>query len=394
MRYFIEVDKEVRGPYEVQDLKQTPGFGPESRVCSEVSTDTADWKPARAYADFGHSNSPHSKPSGILWMALGILCFLAIVPSHIALLMIVKSNNFQIHRYLFRIVSLILGAYGMSWMYRGLKLLAPTAEEAIQNDTRPPVLYLRSFQDDSKGVPVMRAADWSFPESEEQEIAAVFRVIGPVVAIGSPWDSLPILGASRLYVDAGDWQAKVGELMGKACIVLFRAGLTPGFWWEIQRAAKTFPLERAVFLLPSAWDEPSRKAFAQKLQETIGRPVPALPETKKTFGSIGAVLTFEPDGTPRTTVLSTGAGGFQESLALTLAKLWRERRPQWAATLEGRLKAGYRVGLILVVSIPVYLVSFLVSAFVWWGSNTVIVVFICLGGCIGAGIWMASALGF
>src|SRR5271170_3405910 len=93
MKYFFEVDKEVRGPYEVQELKQAPGFGPGSKVCPEASTNAADWKPARAYADFVHSPSPHSKSSGIFWLVLGLGCFLAIIPVDVALTMILHQQH-------------------------------------------------------------------------------------------------------------------------------------------------------------------------------------------------------------------------------------------------------------------------------------------------------------
>jgi len=129
------------------------------------------------------------------------------------------------------------------------------ADEAMRRDPRPPVLYLRSFADDGEalfGEPskwLRRGANLAAPVNAEQEIADILDAIGPVVAIGKPGEPLPELGAARLYVADDQWQAKVGELMRKARLVVLRVGSTPGLLWEIEQALERLPRQRVVFAL-------------------------------------------------------------------------------------------------------------------------------------------------
>ena len=84
----------------------------------------------------------------------------------------------------------------------------------------------------------------------EQELTRVLSRVGPVVAIGRPGDSLPELGAARLYARDDEWRAKVSELMLRARLVVIRAGPTPGLQWEIEEASRLLPPERVVLVSP------------------------------------------------------------------------------------------------------------------------------------------------
>jgi hypothetical protein len=132
----------------------------------------------------------------------------------------------------------ILGAVG-AWLCCAIlfptsfRLLQPTADQLLQRDQRPPVLFLRSFEDEQASektssqfgnVPL-----W-FPGKVRHEIALALRfgLLGPVIAVGRPRDRMPQLGASRLYVPDGEWQDKVGKLMQDSGLVI-GAG-TPDNW--------------------------------------------------------------------------------------------------------------------------------------------------------------------
>src|SRR5215211_123180 len=115
------------------------------------------------------------------------------------------------------------------------RLVIQRADEVIRNDTRPPVLYLRSFSDDKM---IARAIGF---KSVEQEMKLVLFDIGP------PTDP----GAARLYASQEHWKEKAREEMSKAQLVIIRIGDSPSFWWEVEEAIKKrVRLQRLVFLIP------------------------------------------------------------------------------------------------------------------------------------------------
>ena len=111
----------------------------------------------------------------------------------------------------------IFGA-GMSLYKSGKKHLIVSAEQALREDRRRPVVYLRSFLDDkitsqSKQDPAMPfIRDNDFLETEEEALAKVLQEVGPFVAIGIPGEELPELGAARTYVGDAEWKAVVSGL--------------------------------------------------------------------------------------------------------------------------------------------------------------------------------------
>jgi hypothetical protein len=120
-------------------------------------------------------------------------------------------------------------------------------------DTRPPVVYLRSFQSDrrlSRRVLVIgRVFSW---RTEEEQFVAALRESGPVVAIGRPGERLPRLGAQRVYVDEADWRQQIRSWFTHAALVAIHVPATPteGLLWEIEETLDTVALERLVFLVP------------------------------------------------------------------------------------------------------------------------------------------------
>lgn len=187
------------------------------------------------------------------------------------------------------------------------------ADEAMALDPRPPILYLRSFQDDADSTIADDASAWTRgwlkilrPPSPEEELAAIFERLGPVVAIGKPGEELPELGAARLYVSHDAWQAKVQALMQVAGLVVIRVGSSPGVLWEIEQALAHIPRGRLAFaMLGQGTVAP---ALAARLAPVLGpgleasRPE-ALPAAWTTWffrdprRRIGGLVGFRPDGT-------------------------------------------------------------------------------------------------
>jgi hypothetical protein len=138
---------------------------------------------------------------------------------------------------------------GQDWYKQGKHRSAPSAESLMSKDPRPPVLYLRSFQDDP--IAAQGELHYSIPgphgsqplslvaETEEEQLAQVMNEIGPFVALGRPGEMLPEIGAARTYTSNDEWQSKVLNLMGQAKLVVLRAGDTSSFLWEFEAVTNT-----------------------------------------------------------------------------------------------------------------------------------------------------------
>ena len=52
MRFYAHDGKSTHGPAGIEELLKLPGFDGDTLVCPVGSDDSADWKPALAYAPF------------------------------------------------------------------------------------------------------------------------------------------------------------------------------------------------------------------------------------------------------------------------------------------------------------------------------------------------------
>jgi hypothetical protein len=144
-------------------------------------------------------------------------------------------------------------------IYRRARRAAMLPGSALtRKDTRPIVLYLRSFHDDTKIKLRARATNGRIlPERLlkipfEEVVTDHLWGYGPVLAIGDPrTKSKPLpLGAARDYVDDSTWEQKVIELMRDAAMVVVVAGGTQGLAWEIDTIVEHGLLGKLVLLLP------------------------------------------------------------------------------------------------------------------------------------------------
>ena len=177
-------------------------------------------------------------------------------------------------------------AIGMGlWSY-GERHLQPDAYELLLADTRPPILYLRSF------------ANENMASEEELAIAQALEPLGPFVAIGKPGERLPPLGASRMYLSDDSWQAKVQDVMARARMVLVAAGSTPGLGWELAQCGALDDPTRLVIMVPN--DRSVYEDFVGIARES-GLRLPAFPpedRLKYATHSLAALLTFNADWKP------------------------------------------------------------------------------------------------
>ncbi len=194
-------------------------------------------------------------------------------------------------------------ALGLAWLMiklgqLGRRLQVPMAPAVLAQDRRPPVLYLRSFRDDD-------ATHTGFERfllrvnyrSEEEELAATFAEVGPLVAVGRPGEALPHLGAARFYFRDDEWKERVAELMAGASVVLLRVGGSRGLIWELERALSTLPPQKLVLLLGrnASWDTLLRAAGP-----VLGPKLQALQAQTQSggVGSMRGFIRFARDGQP------------------------------------------------------------------------------------------------
>lgn len=198
--------------------------------------------------------------------------------------------------------AVVLYYVGRALMRRARKESARTAGKIIEEDQRPPVLYLRSFSADRSSEALLRGGN----RTAEEHLADVFREVGPFVAIGHPEEKLPSLGAARVYIDSNSqWWTEVADYMEKAALVLIRAGSSRGLAWEINYALARLPPEKIIFLIPGGGYDQLRSHLAPLLKGRCD-----LPEIRGLFQREGfpywirRVLYFEKDWSPRLTVVS------------------------------------------------------------------------------------------
>lgn len=171
------------------------------------------------------------------------------------------------------------------------------AEELLKRDTRPHVLYLRSFKDDETTSRLLNLS------SEEQELALTLFEIGPFIAFGEPGEESPDPGAARMYVDHDHWQHKMENLMVNARLVVARIANSKSFWWEIRTALRVLKPKPESLLLLLPRDEKEYEKFKQRADGIFPRQLPEHRFQPRGFGeshiSSEGLIYFESDWTPR-----------------------------------------------------------------------------------------------
>ena len=156
---------------------------------------------------------------------------------------------------------LILLAVGAVIIRHARRLTAVDARRLMSQDTRPPVLYLRSFRDDklkllaaTLGRPslIERFTPRRFDPFEEV-IARHLAGIGPVIALNPPGTKLAPLGAARETLDSDGWQAAISDWMAQAALIVLiipPAMVTDGLTWELDTISASQHWAKTLILIP------------------------------------------------------------------------------------------------------------------------------------------------
>ena len=157
----------------------------------------------------------------------------------------------------------------------------------LNADRRPPVLYLRSFEDDtvllativSARRPMLELFSLRGADPFEESIAAELDTYGPVIAVGRPGRSLASLGAAREHLPDATWKDEVAARMAAAGTVVVATGETDGLRWELGRLVQAGHLAKTVFVFPPlGTDEIGRRwDYTAEALRQAGSSVGALP---------------------------------------------------------------------------------------------------------------------
>lgn len=224
-----------------------------------------------------------------LWIAAGAMLMLCALPASLGLgawLVIFLEDRWgdavpagAVSWSAFAVIGSPLLVAGIRLINRARRMRAAhtdTVSDAAP-DSRAPVLFLRSFTDDTRNAapPDLARINPFVMATREENLVAALQGIGPVIAIGRPGERLPPLGAQRLYVNHDAWQAKVTDLMVSARLVVLALGGSEGLWWEIEQAIARVPPTRLLF----HGEMRAFPAFLTRAQRWIPRPV-ALPRQR------------------------------------------------------------------------------------------------------------------
>jgi hypothetical protein len=143
----------------------------------------------------------------------------------------------------------VLGAYcGMM----ASRLGTPPADLATSKDNRPPVLYLRAFNQESdyfggngNGYEIINVN--TFEQFFSNDISTKF---GPFIALGSPEDYVPPEGAFRMYADDKDWMEHFKYFSQRSACILVGVGKSDNLKWELEWLKKNELQQKLIVITP------------------------------------------------------------------------------------------------------------------------------------------------
>lgn len=177
----------------------------------------------------------------------------------------------------------IAGLYGgVQLIAHGRRMRAIPAEQQLAATERPPVLFLRSFDDDDLLDPTPRMIPLGdfFPRRYEESLVQPLEGVGPMVSIGRPGNRLPMLGGARLFVSDRHWQEAVNHLREHAAAVVLMIGRTEGLWWEIESSIRSVAPEKLLFFFPYVEESKRRQSLMQRF---LGYRPAEVPLSRKAY---------------------------------------------------------------------------------------------------------------
>jgi hypothetical protein len=248
-------------------------------------------------------------PRGV---ALGLLGGMVLLGSALAPLLAGTYITRDVARYLQKLG--LVGCFLLVWARRYFQV---SADSLLAADHRKPILFLRSFADDKQMTfagspttgsyplpkdlstapplpsdasrelsehPLAGAARSSRPLgwkaavnildfSLESRLANHFMCFGPFIAVGSPKEPIPTIGAARAVLSDSEWQPRVIAWMTAAGAIVIYPGTSQWVTWELAKVVNAGRASKLILVFPevSSWrgrtasaEFESRMAFARQ----------------------------------------------------------------------------------------------------------------------------------
>jgi hypothetical protein len=249
-----------------------PGLGLTLADFSSHLGTTGRKLPAEAYAHIRLD-----RPAGLLWIAAGAVIFLFGAAMDVLIWEDISLGNPKDNSEGLQKVAKLIEIYGAFLVFKGRQYFVPKAEAILALDRRPPLLYLRSFLDEKPDIVNVQTGYVYVDRSLEMKLSRNFREVGPFVAIASPQDKLPKLGAARLTRTDDEWQGEVWRLMGEAQRIVALVGTSKWIRWEMGEIVARGYTAKTLFLVPVPrpwlWRRKNEKEQRiEALSETLGLP--------------------------------------------------------------------------------------------------------------------------
>ena len=172
---------------------------------------------------------------------------------------------------------------------------------ALANDSRNPVLYLRSHVSDGSEMDsdgyFAHFSQTTEMKTFEERLSAVLSSQGPVIALEGPDEGLPNLGARRIRiydVKKEQWQNFVLGLILRSQLVVMYFIPTEGVRWEVRQLLCFCPPHQLIFILttPDADLDKRDRSWSELRSILTGWVANDLPER---LGPDDYCLGFNPD---------------------------------------------------------------------------------------------------
>ncbi len=164
---------------------------------------------------------------------------------------------------------IIIIGIGLLFIRKGKQYSVERGEIILEKDSRQPIVYLRTFQDDDLNLTKKQLLKsiWTSDknahkrknlskyipfdvEREQRAMARIFQKIGPYVALGKPGETLPELGSLKLYVSNETWQETILKLLQNSRLVIFSAGKSESLRWELKQIVQSVSPLKLLLILP------------------------------------------------------------------------------------------------------------------------------------------------
>jgi hypothetical protein len=191
------------------------------------------------------------------------------------------------------IIAIVLVAVRALWRV-GTRFNLRKRDHVILKD-KPPVLLLRSFVDDVAGITpsaLIARLLWRRKRLEET-IGAELTRAGPFVAIGKPGETLPQIGAHRLYVDDAGWQKVVMSYITRAEPIILIAGKTTWVQWELANIVALGRMSRLLIVFPRSADAERATRWQNLKLALAGTPWSAAADTIDITGALAIIVRSE-----------------------------------------------------------------------------------------------------